>query len=182
MAKPAKSALEKRKELIDAQDHLSEKEKKKLKEEAEKAAEKSAAFEEKELQELDVDELLGKKSEPKKETASVPFYIKNEEKELDELDVSEFFEKDDLPLRIMANEPVFSEMKTGRKKTNIRDSGNIFLKFLRKTRQRKTRKTTLSEQRIMKCFLSRKEKTRKRICRDTDREKMRNQNIFFHQR
>ena len=33
MAKPAKSALEKRKELIDAQDHLSEKEKKKLKKE-----------------------------------------------------------------------------------------------------------------------------------------------------
>lgn len=31
-----------------------------------KAAEKSAALEEKELQELDVDELLGKKSEPKK--------------------------------------------------------------------------------------------------------------------
>lgn len=36
MAKPAKSLLERKKELIDAQDHLSEKEKKKAKEEVEK--------------------------------------------------------------------------------------------------------------------------------------------------
>ena len=75
MAKPAKS----KKELKVETRKLLEEEQR----EFEKAAEKSAALEE-------------KKSEPKKET-SVPFYIKNEGKELDELDFSEIYEPNYVP-------------------------------------------------------------------------------------
>ncbi len=131
MAKPAKSVAERKKELIDAQDYLSEKEKERAKKEVEKtekakaekkeetrkileeeqkefekAAEKSAALEEKELRELDVDELLGEKNERKKET-SVPFYIKNEGKELDELDFREIYEYKYDPIRTVTEEPIF---------------------------------------------------------------------------
>ena len=126
-----------------------------------KAAEKSAAFEEKELQELDVDELLGKKSEPKKET-SVPFYIKNEGKELDELDVSEFFEKDDLPLRIMANEPVFFRDEDWEEENEYPGFGKHFLEILAEDEAKKNKENDLIGAKDYEMLLEQKRKNKEK--------------------
>ena len=88
------------------------------------------------------------------------------EKGIEELDVKEFLMKDRIRYKEFPNmNRSFSGKRTGKRKMVIRGSEKVFLKFLRKKKQR-----------------SRQGAIKKRICRDTDRKKEKNQNIFFRQR
>ncbi len=161
MAKPAKSLSERRKELIDSQDYLSREEKEKLKEKTEKAAEKSAALEEKELQELDVDELLGKKSKPKKET-SVPFYIKNEEKELDELDFSEIYEPNYVPRKTTVKDFVFFGEDGREEENEYPGFGKHFLEILAEDEAKKNKENDLIGAKDYEMLLEQKRKNKEK--------------------
>ena len=161
MAKPAKSLSERRKELIDSQDYLSREEKEKLKEKTEKAAEKSAALEEKELQELDVDELLGKKSEPKKET-SVPFYIKNEGKELDELDFSEIYEPNYVPRKTTVKDFVFFGEDDREEENEYPGLGKHFLEILAEDEAKKNKENDLIGAKDYEMLLEQKRKNKEK--------------------
>ena len=116
-------------------------------------------MEEKELRELDVDELLGKKSEPKKET-SVPFYIKNEEKELDELDFSEIYEPKYVPRKTTVKDFVFFGEDDREEENEYPGLGKHFLEILAEDEAKKNKENDLIGAKDYEMLLEQKRKNK----------------------
>ena len=140
MAKPAKS----KKELKVETRKLLEEEQR----EFEKAAEKSAALEE-------------KKSEPKKET-SVPFYIKNEGKELDELDFSEIYEPNYVPRKTTVKDFVFFGEDDREEENEYPGFGKHFLEILAEDEAKKNKENDLIVSKDYEMLIEQKRKNKEK--------------------
>ena len=129
MKEPIRNFIEKEKDLIDAQDYLSESQKKKAKEEIEKA-EKTGKIkkEEQERNYNTSDKLAAGKNQILFDERD----FKTEEKELDELDFNEIYEYENDPVKTNENNLFFLKNKDREERNGYPGFGKSFLEILEK--------------------------------------------------